>query len=71
MQELQVPDKTPIDVERFYKQLFDGAQGSIIELTAIPTGDALQAGQIGHYNNVIYLVTPGGTKLKSTWTTWS
>ena len=72
MEQLQLPDKTTPDQERFYRQLLEGALGQIIELDAVPTGDALQAGEIGYHNGVVYAVTPdGGNKIKWSVTSWS
>lgn len=71
MEQLQIPDKTPKDVERFYRQMFDSAQGVILDLDAVPTGDALQAGQIGRFGTDIYLVSNNGTKVKLSGSSWS
>jgi len=71
MEELQLPDKVTPDMERFYKQLFEGAQGSLIVLSAVPTGNTLLAGQWGTFGTDIYCVTPGGTKIKLAGTSWS
>lgn len=72
MEELQLPDKTTPDMERFFKQLFGAAQGSLIELRSVPTGNALLPGQTGVYGTDIYIVTPGsGTKIKLTGSSWS
>lgn len=71
MEELQLPDKTTPDMERFYKQLFDQAQGSLITLRAVPTGDALNPGQWGTFGTDIYCVTPAGVKIKLTGSSWS
>ena len=71
MEELQMYDKASADQERFFKQLFDGAQGSIIDLSAVPTGNALQPGQIGSFGSDIYIYTPTGRKIKLSGSSWS
>lgn len=71
MEELQLPDKTTPDLERFFKQLFGGAQGSLIVLSDVPTGDALKAGQWGTTGTDIYLVTPNGVKIRLHGTSWT
>ena len=71
MEELQLYDKATPDQERFFKQLFDQAQGTLIVLSAVPTGNALQAGQWGTFGTDIYCVTPAGVKIKLTGSSWS
>lgn len=71
MEAIPIPKGTPVDQENFYRTMFQEAQGSMIELDAVPTGSALKAGQIGYYSTDIYIVTPTGTKIKLAGTSWS
>jgi len=60
---LIIPKDTPVDTQTFYRQLFQGAQGAIIKLPAVPTGDELQAGQIGYFGTTLYIITPDGARI--------
>jgi len=64
MEPLVIPKDTSIDMQTFMRQLFEGAQGSIIKLPAVPTGDELKAGQIGYFGTNIYIITPDGARIK-------
>jgi hypothetical protein len=71
MEKLQLPTGTTQDEERFYQQVFDNALGKIIDLDSVPTGDTLLAGQIGVNGTDVYLITPKGTKIKLSGSSWA
>jgi hypothetical protein len=63
MEPLIIPKDTSVDMQTFYRQLFSSAQGSIIKLPAVPTGDELQAGQMGYFGTTLYIITPDGARI--------
>lgn len=71
MEPLPIPKGTSTDLETFFRNIFAGAQGSLIELPSAPTGDALKPSQVGFFGTDIYFNTPSGTKIKLTGSSWS
>lgn len=71
MEPLPIPKGTSTDLETFFRNIFAGAQGSLITLPAVPTGNALQPGQAGVFGTDIYFNTPDGVKIKVTGSSWS
>ncbi len=66
MEPLIIPKAADLDTQTFYRQLFSAAQGQIIKLKAVPTGDELNAGQIGYFGTNLYIITPDGARIKLT-----
>lgn len=63
MESLQIPKSADVDTQTLYRQIFSSAQGVIIKLPAVPTGDELNAGQIGYFGTTLYIITPDGARI--------
>lgn len=71
MLEIPLPIDLKPDWVNLFKRIFDGAQGNIISLDGVPTGDMLKPNQIGYYGNDIYWCTSNGTKIKLSGSAWT
>lgn len=71
MESIPLPYPSSPDQSTFFNKIFEQAQGVMIALPSVPTGDMLQPNQMGFFGTDVYLVTSSGTKIKLTGSSWS